>query len=258
MRHAAAWFRDCLQRAAAAAPEMRHEAVLVFNCLHEKDTLGLLLPLSTLPFAAAFVTSVAMTRPTLTPQPRVDAVLEGFLEKKRALGDVEAVADLEAAGAAGGGAAAAAAAEAPESTWQERLQVLWGAAHSDPRLQVLRARVAQPVAEYGEQGGGGSNWRPQSPLPMGAPPTAILAGAEAALAAIRARAAEAGGGDASPRACHGKFVPCGGGVGACGGSPLGATVRELNFSHKSSHGAHFCLPVFCFTAKPFPCTLGLQ
>ena len=190
MRHAAAWFRGCLARAAAEAPSLRHEAVLVFNCPFEKDTLGLLLPLSTLPFSAALVTNVSTSKPTLTLQPRVDAVLGGFLARKRAFGDAEAVADLEAAAGAGGGGGEGGGAAADTRTWQESLRELWGAAHSDPRLQVLRTRIAQPVAEYGEEGGAASCGGGALTLPGAAPPTAILASTDAALAAIRARAAE--------------------------------------------------------------------
>jgi len=204
MRHAVAWFRGCLARASAEAPTLRHDAVLVFNCPFEKDTLGMLLPLSTLPFAAAFVTSVASSKPTLTSQPRVDEVLDGFLARKRAFGDADAVADLEAgagAGARGVEGGGGAAAEQPH-TWNESLQVLWSAAHSDARLQVLRARFAQPVVEYGEEGSGGpgasggAGARSEGGTPAlsaAAPPTAILASTDAALAAIRARAAEGAG-----------------------------------------------------------------
>ena len=183
MRHAVEWFNGCVTRAAAAAPLVKHRTALVFNCPFEKDTLGLLIPLSTFAFDAAFITSVASTKRTLTPQPDVGAVLEGFLAWKRLLGDTDAVSALED----GIGGAPAPPLQSGAS-WQESLCALWTATHIDGRLGPLRKRIAHAVVEYGDEArvviGPAATPRP---LPLAAPPTIVCGGTDEVLAHVRAR-----------------------------------------------------------------------
>ena len=218
MRHAASWFKGRLAAAQSARPHVQHHPVLVFNCPIEKDTLGLLLPLSTVPFRATIVSSVGTLKPTLAVQPGVEEILGGFLARKRCLGDTVAVGDLERAlaatapagagmgdgsgGSAGAGGAVEQAAGACGgreegvniSTWREALLELWGAVHSDARLQLFRQRVAQPVEEYqcGEEGAQEQQQQQQQQqasavqLPGTPPPSTILTSTDEVFAALRA------------------------------------------------------------------------
>jgi hypothetical protein len=147
----------------------------------EKDSLGLLLPLSAVPFERVLLAPAASARGGGGGgAPAAAAVRNGFLAKKRAAGDEEAVAALEAGGEGGRGAVGAGGGDG-SGGWQAQLSQLWAWAHTDPALQPLRAQLAAGAPGEG-----------RAALPAAPPPAAILPGVEAALAALRDRA-EAGG-----------------------------------------------------------------
>jgi hypothetical protein len=192
MREAVAWYRGELTAARAREPCVRHVPLLVFNCLPEKDSLGLLLPLSALPFEGVFIAAAASARGGGgSGAPSADTVRGGFLAKKRGMGDGEAVAALEEGGWGAEGGAPPPPPPLPGGAargggqWQDQLAQLWAWAHSDPSLQPLRAWLAA-APSAGDSGGAGT---PVAPLTAEPPPAAILPGVDAVLDALRARAA---------------------------------------------------------------------
>ena len=203
MRHAVAWFKRALKEAREAEPHLNHTLFLVFNCMGEKDALGLLLPLSSVPFDAALLTPVSNLKAKALDAavPSAEALLRGVLQRKEEMGDAEAVADLMGGGTAGWEKDVRAAWGGGEGggSWQECLATLWRWAHEVPGLQRLRRRVALPMTEYGEgvtghgEGVGGEEGVGGGLLPHSAPPTSILAGTEAVLQVLRERAAKGAG-----------------------------------------------------------------
>lgn len=216
MRRAVDWFKARVAAAQASSGSgTQHRLVLVFNCPFEKDTLALLLPLTTVPFDGCFITGVQTAKPSLAQQPTVASVLNGFMARKQALGDVDAVACLEEGqrlAAASGSSAAAAASDGMGATsgadasasaapsqpglWQDTLKELLAAAHERAELLPLRRRLAAPIQEYALTGTAASG-APAAPsaaaaastkLPAAAPPTFVDLSPFSVLAKVQAEA----------------------------------------------------------------------
>jgi hypothetical protein len=162
-------------------------------------------------------------RPSRHAPPSTEEALAQFVDKKRRMGDAQAVEDVERGRAAVGSSTAAAAEPTAEAraqqqlqTWPETLRDLWAAAHARPEFAFLRRRLAQPPEEYGGSGeaaGGrglhddaassGAGAVPvHAPLPSSAPPTTVLPSIADVLGEIRRRAEAGAVGGGRPTRYH--------------------------------------------------------
>jgi folylpolyglutamate synthase/dihydropteroate synthase len=225
MKEAAGWFSR--QQATATATMTRGATaprrVLLFYCGSDKDVLSLLLPLSSLTSSSSSSSAphstffdevhIAPVPWALTPRsaaPTPAEALAGYLGKKRTMGDLDGVEELER-GMREEAAAALAAAAPPSSSssgsgavappqppppaapgkraWLDGLAVLWDAVHTRPELRGLRSKLA---AEIGSGCGAAASPSPL-PLPL-TTPARVHDSVTEALAAIRASAKAAAAG----------------------------------------------------------------
>jgi folylpolyglutamate synthase/dihydropteroate synthase len=174
---------------------------LVFNSGTDKDTLSLLLPLSTVAWDAVYVCSVDWQLTPRTTTLPLDAAVAHCVRRKQLAEDAVTVAELEA------GAAAEAAAEeyAPGPAtladgvpaalaWQATQLQLLSEVCSRSRFAATRRRLAAALAASSGDAAAASA-APSAPLPTLPPLCAVVANFAAASAAIRALAATVGRGD---------------------------------------------------------------
>jgi len=131
---------------------VKRRRALVFNSSTDKDTLSLLLPLSTVAWDAVFVVSIDWQLTPRTSPLSLDAAVAHCIRRKQLAEDAVAVSELEA----GTAAAAAAAADGvaltaalpgivdvpPSLAWQATQLELFARLHVGPRFTATRHRLA--------------------------------------------------------------------------------------------------------------------
>jgi folylpolyglutamate synthase/dihydrofolate synthase len=138
------------------SPTRRRKCILVFNCGIDKDTLQLLLPLSTMHFDKVFFTTVPWLLTPRTSSLTADQALAAFLERKSKMEDTEAVKDiqegLKQAGKTIGHPATATTHEATSGklAWQRTLQSLHTSLVCEPEYRLIRERLRQQIGVQDE------------------------------------------------------------------------------------------------------------